>query len=563
MSLPVQTLSSILINAGICTQQTLAEILKEAESTKKSPETVLFERKLLTDEKLGQLVASAYKLPFIKLKDVTILDDVFTLIPERIATSQKMICFAMDSAHVNVAMAVPAQHEVFSMLAKKTGLTVQLYVAGESDIDATLSQYKKDLQKTVDGLIKDDRLVRPSETDDPPVAKIVDALIETAFKEKASDIHMEPEEKGAIVRLRIDGVLHEVLKVSKYLHDRMVTRIKVLSNLRTDEHLAAQDGKLKVEVESERIDVRVSVLPIVEGEKVVMRLLASSNQNYSLSNLGMSEIDLAKVERAYSKSFGMVLSTGPTGSGKTTSIYSMLKVINTREKNLSTIEDPVEYRILGANQVQVNAKTNLTFANGLRSLLRQDPNIIMVGEIRDGETAGIAVNAALTGHLVFSTLHTNDAVTAIPRLVDMKVEPFLVASTVNLIIAQRLVRKICDFCRVSHTIALEELEKNLPQDIIEKHYKPIGKEKEIRMYKGKGCKVCHMTGYQGRIGVYEVLEVTKPIRELISKRVDSDALLAGAIEQGMSTMLDDGLQKVAKGLTTIEEVLRVTKTEFV
>jgi type II secretory ATPase GspE/PulE/Tfp pilus assembly ATPase PilB-like protein len=241
----------------------------------------------------------------------------------------------------------------------------------------------------------------------------------------------------------------------------------------------------------------------------------------------------------------------------------MLKVINTREKNLSTIEDPVEYRILGANQVQVNAKTNLTFANGLRSLLRQDPNIIMVGEIRDGETAGIAVNAALTGHLVFSTLHTNDAVTAIPRLVDMKVEPFLVASTVNLIIAQRLVRKICDSCRISHTIALEELEKNLPEDIIEKHYKPVGKEKEIRMYKGKGCKVCHMTGYQGRIGVYEVLEITKPIRELISKGVDSDALLTEAIKEGMSTMLDDGLQKVAKGLTTIEEVLRVTKTEFV
>ncbi len=562
MALDPHTVAQILLQANLLTKEKLAEVTKIALSSDKSIESVLLEQKILTDQQIGQALAAAFKVPYVYLRDISIPDEVFVLIPERVAKSNLMVTFARDAQSISIAMAAPAQNETLQLLMKKTGLPVKVFLATEQDIENTLTQYKKDLQKIVDGLIKDDELIHPNETDDPPVAKIVDALVQTAYEDKASDIHMEPEEKRAIVRLRIDGVLHEVLSVSKYLHDRMVTRIKVLSSLRTDEHLAAQDGKMKFEFDDERLDIRVSILPIVEGEKVVMRLLSSKAQKYTLADLGMSEADLAKVQRAYSKSYGMVLSTGPTGSGKTTSIYSMLKVINTREKNLSTIEDPVEYRILGANQVQVNQKTNLTFANGLRSLLRQDPNIIMVGEIRDNETAGIAVNAALTGHLVFSTLHTNDAATAIPRLIDMKVEPFLVASTVNLIIAQRLVRKICSVCRISHTITMEELSKNLPKPIIEKHYKPVGKSQEIRVYKGKGCKVCHMTGYQGRIGVYEVLEVSKSIREMIAKRAEADAIGDEAVKEGMTTMLDDGLQKVATGLTTIEEVLRVTKTEF-
>lgn len=560
MGLPRPQLQELLITNKLIDQKAFSDLDKATTASGKSIEEALVEHKIITDEDLGKLVAKALNTPYVHLKDVTIADEVFTLIPERIARSDKMIAFAKDAQGLSIAMSYPHKSEILDMLARKTGLPLRLFVATDKDIDDTLLMYKKDLQKVVDSLIKED--IQILSDDDPPVAKIVDALVETASRDKASDIHMEPEEKGAVVRLRIDGVLHEVLHVSKYLHDRMVTRIKVLSSLRTDEHMAAQDGKMKFEIDSERLDIRVSIIPIVEGEKVVMRLLASSSQTFTLQDLGMSEMDLAKVERAYSKSYGMVLSTGPTGSGKTTSIYSMLKILNTREKNLTSIEDPVEYHITGANQVQVNTKTNLTFANGLRSLLRQDPNIIFVGEIRDSETAGIAVNAALTGHLVFSTLHTNDAATAIPRLVDMKVEPFLVASTVNVIIAQRLVRKICDSCRVSEVVTFDQLAKNLPKDIILKHYNPVGKDKEIRVYKGRGCKVCHMTGYHGRIGVYEVLEVSKSIRELVAKRSDSDTIFQAAIAEGMTTMLDDGLQKVAKGSTTIEEVLRVTKTEF-
>ncbi len=391
-----------------------------------------------------------------------------------------------------------------------------------------------------------------------PIAKIVDVLIDAAYQDKASDIHIEPEEKYSLIRFRIDGVLHEVLRVPKVLHDRVITRIKVLSGLRTDEHMSAQAGKMRMALEEENLDIRVSIIPIAEGEKVVLRLLSSRSREYTLVDLGMNENDLKKVQAAYNKSYGMILSTGPTGSGKTTSIYAILKILNTREKNITTIEDPIEYRIKGANQVQVNQKTNLTFANGLRSILRQDPNIIFVGEIRDSETAGIAVNAALTGHLVLSTLHTNDAATAIPRLTDMKVEPFLVASTVNIIIAQRLVRKICDMCKTTDDMTIDELKKRLPGGVIQKHF---GGDTALTLYKGKGCKICHNTGYSGRLGVFEVLEVTKTIRQLITERSDSDVINEKAIEEGMTTMLDDGLDKVHKGLTTIEEVVRVTKVE--
>jgi type II secretory ATPase GspE/PulE/Tfp pilus assembly ATPase PilB-like protein len=315
---------------------------------------------------------------------------------------------------------------------------------------------------------------------------------------------------------------------------------------------------MRISLEEEDIDIRVSILPVTEGEKAVLRLLSSKFRKFSLVDLGMNEKDLKKVQDAYSRSYGMILSTGPTGSGKTTSIYAILKLLNTREKNITTIEDPAEYRIKGVNQINVNVKTNLTFANGLRSILRQDPNIIFVGEIRDSETAGIAVNASLTGHLVLSTLHTNDAATALPRLIDMNVEPFLVASTVNVIIAQRLVRKICEICKNTRNITPEELLKNLPPEIINKY---IEKKTTITIYQGAGCKICHMTGYSGRIGVFEVLEITKAIRDLITKRQDADVILQKAIQEGMTTMLDDGLEKVFQGLTTIEEVLRVTKIQ--
>ena len=334
---------------------------------------------------------------------------------------------------------------------------------------------------------------------------------------------------------------------------------KILSKLRTDEHRAAQDGRMEFTTENEKVDVRVSIIPISDGEKVVMRILSEKSRQFKLSELGLEKGDLEKVQRNFKKPYGMILATGPTGSGKTTTLYAILKMLNSREVNISTIEDPIEYDIEGVNQIQANPKTNLTFAKGLRSILRQDPDIIMVGEIRDEETAGIAINAAMTGHLVLSTLHTNDAPTTLPRLLDMQIEPFLIASTVNVAIAQRLVRKIHQGCVESYIPKADEL-KSIIGSIGKERAEKIGAHKKgFRLYRGKGCKLCNQTGYEGRIGIFEVLEMTEKIRQLVMKRANSDEIRQEALAAGMTSMLDDGLNKVVKGVTSIEEVVRVTK----
>lgn len=556
-------LREIITKHKLVDDKTLAEVEDTAQKYNFPLYQALIQKDPVYDEKVGTVLAAELKVPFITLSKTNIPEDIFYTIPEKFARKQKVIVFARSDKSLSLAMVDPGNVQAISMVEAKTGQKVIPHLATEFDVENTLPLYKKDLQKTVDQLLKEEtgKISSPF-FEDAPVVKIVDSLIHTAYEEKASDIHIEPEEKDSLIRFRVDGMLRDVLRVPKGLHDRIITRIKVLSSLRTDEHLSAQDGKMRMTIGEQNLDIRVSIVPIVEGEKTVLRLLTSNSRQYTLTDLGMNDTDLKKVTGAFNKSYGMVLSTGPTGSGKTTSIYAILKILNKREKNITTVEDPVEYRIKGANQIQVNVKTNLTFANGLRSILRQDPNIIFVGEIRDSETAEIAVNSALTGHLVFSTLHTNDAATAIPRLTDMKVEPFLVASTVNVIIAQRLVRKVCDVCRYSLTVTQEDLEKELPHEVVLKHYLPVGEKKEIRVYQGKGCKVCHNTGYVGRIGIFEVLEVTKKIRELVANKSDSDVISRAAVSEGMTTMLDDGLQKVAKGLTTIKEVLRVTKTEM-
>lgn len=559
MILPDDQLKTLLLQSKVIEPQKLEELSEAFKATQTSLTNGLIDNGVITDEKIGELIANMLKVPFIVISKVTVLEDVFNIIPEKIARKYKTVAFARDADGIKIAMADPRVTDLVEMVVKKTNQKVTLYYATERDIDNTLQIYKKVLQKTIDELLKEDiKKATTLVSDDLPIAKIVDVLLDAAYQDKASDVHIEPEENDSLIRFRIDGVLHDVLRVPKALHERIMTRIKVLSSLRTDEHMSAQDGKMRMALDEEQLDIRVSILPIAEGEKAVLRLLSSKSREYSLSDLGMNEADLLKVSKSYAKSYGMILSTGPTGSGKTTSIYAILKILNTRDKNITTIEDPVEYRVKGASQVQVNVKTNLTFANGLRSILRQDPNIIFVGEIRDSETAGIAVNAALTGHLVLSTLHTNDAATAIPRLTDMNVEPFLVASTVNLIIAQRLLRKICDSCKAQITMTRKELENHLPSHAIQKHF---GANPVITLYKGNGCKVCHNTGYLGRIGVFEVLEVTKEIRKLISEKADSDEINKLAQDEGMNSMLDDGLEKVLKGMTTIEEVIRVTKVE--
>lgn len=513
----------------------------------------------LTEENLGTIVANYYKVPYISLPKVTISEEVARVIPEKVARRHKAIAFARDKDGIKVAMADPSKKTFLTFVARKAGVRVIPYYANEKEIEGTIQLYKKALQKTIDDLLKEHvRLATAAGAGDLPIIKVVDELINAAYQDRASDIHIEPEENTSLIRYRIDGVLQDVLRVPRELHDRIISRIKVLSNLRTDEHLSAQDGKMRAHLEEEDLDIRVSILPITQGEKAVLRLLSSKSREYSLSDLGMNSSDLEKVTSAFNKSYGMILSTGPTGSGKTTTIYAILKILNTREKNIMTIEDPVEYRIQGANQVQVNAKTNLTFANGLRSILRQDPNIIFVGEIRDSETAAIAVNAALTGHLVLSTLHTNDAATAIPRLSDMKVEPFLVASTVNIIIAQRLVRQICSSCKVQEVMPMSEMVKFFSPELAKKHF---GNKESVTVYRGKGCKICRQTGYLGRLGIFEVLEITKNIRKLITEKADADVIAQAAMGEGMRTMFDDGLEKVAAGLTSFEEVLRVTKVE--
>lgn len=551
-----EELKSLVVKNGLIDEKDFPKIEEEAKNAGYTLSAILVEKGIITDENLGILISDLLKYPFIVLAKTTIPPDVFNLIPEKMARKKKVIPFAKDQTTVKIAMADPSDKELVRMIEKKIGLPATVFLATEQDISNALKIYRKDLQRTFDQLIKSG--TGASSINDVPMSEIVDLLINYAHQDKASDIHIEPEEKDSLIRFRIDGILQDVLFLPKNLHDQIITRIKILSRLRTDEHLSPQDGKMRVNLEEEEIDVRVSILPVTEGEKAVLRLLSSKFRKFSLVDLGMNEKDLKKVTTAYGKSYGMILSTGPTGSGKTTSIYAILKILNTREKNITTIEDPVEYRIKGVNQINVNAKTNLTFASGLRSILRQDPNIIFVGEIRDSETAGIAVNASLTGHLVLSTLHTNDAATALPRLIDMNVEPFLVASTVNVIIAQRLVRKICEICKGTRTITKEELLQNLPTEVVNRY---IDEKTSIIIYQGAGCKICHLTGYSGRIGVFEVLEVTKDIRDLITKRNDADVILQKAIEQGLTTMLDDGLEKVLRGMTTIEEVLRVTKIQ--
>lgn len=557
MILPDQLIKDLLLKSGQVNPQTLAGLEVSAANARTPLQDVALEKDAISDENLGILIANYLKYPFISLTKVSIPEPIFNIVPERLARKYRLIAFAKDADGMKLAVADPTKTEILKLIAKKTMLKVSSYYATERDIENALQAYRKDLQQTFDELLKS-AIGTSISKNDAPIAKIVDLLITYAYRDKASDIHVEPEEKNLLIRFRIDGILHDVLYLDKKLQDRILTRIKILSRLRTDEHYSAQDGKMRLIVDDDNLDLRVSIVPIAEGEKAVLRLLSSHFRQFSLLDLGMKEQDLRKVNTAINRSFGLILSTGPTGSGKTTSIYAILKILNTREKNITTIEDPIEYRIKGVNQIQTNPKTNLTFASGLRSILRQDPNIIFVGEIRDNETAGIAVNAALTGHLVVSTLHTNDASTALPRLIDMKVEPFLVASTVNVIIAQRLVRKICESCKAQVVWKRSDLSKNISEETITKYF---GAVDNVAVYSGRGCKACHHTGYAGRLGIFEILEMTEKIRRLIVDKNDSDVITKEAIAEGMTTIQEDGLDKVAKGLTTFEEVLRVTKVE--
>ena len=556
MNLTQNKLKSILVGENYLTEDQFEMARKEAENQGRHLEEILIERGDIKDEQLGHLIAEDFDIPYIRLEKESIQDVILRIIPEIVAKKQFVIAFARDKEGLKVAMHDPFNLEIINLISKKTGEKVIPYYATINDIKIALGRYHKELKEEFPDLIKKAEIIgQKADADDSIIIHLVDMLLKHAYENKASDIHIEPYENEIRIRFRIDGVLHEVANIPKKLLGLIVTRIKVLSKLRTDEHRAAQDGKLQFKVEGEKIDVRVSIIPIIEGEKVVMRLLSDKGRQFHLEDLGLSEFDLKKVKEAIKKPWGMILATGPTGCGKTTTLYTLLKILNTKEVNISTIEDPIEYDIEGINQIQVNPKTNLTFAAGLKSIVRQDPDIIMVGEIRDEETADIAINSAMTGHLVLSTLHTNDAATTLPRLLDMKIESFLIASTVNVAIGQRLVRKICPKCIESYEMNSNEFKNKIPEEIFKKFF---NKEK-IRLYRGKGCKLCNQTGYFGRIGIFEVLEMNESIKNLVVNKATSDQIRIQAIKEGLTTMFEDGLTKALNGITTIEEILRVTR----
>lgn len=537
----------------------LTEAFKMAQLQQLPLGDVLLDENLISDEDLGKLIAEILNVPFVHLANIEIPKEILTIVPEVIAKEQNVIAFKKDNRGLHVGMVDPTNAAIVDFLQKKLGMPVVVYLTTERDMAKTQSRYLKDITKAFEDIIKESvqEASKKKENEfDPPIIKIVETILSYAAQNSASDIHIEPEEDKVLVRFRIDGVLHDIVELSLQIYAQIVTRVKVMAKLRTDEHQVPQDGRINFSQNNQAFDVRVSIAPLHRGEKIVMRLLSSHARQISLLNLGFSQDDLRKVKNAYEKPYGMILSTGPTGSGKTTTMYAILKLLNSHEINIMTIEDPIEYDIEGVNQIQVNPKSDLTFATGLRSILRQDPNIILVGEIRDEETADIAVNAAMTGHLVLSTLHTNDAATAIPRLFDMGIEPFLVGSTVNVVIAQRLIRQIHTVCRVSEDVTRESLTKYLDQALIEHVF---GAQPTVRLYKGKGCALCHTSGYEGRVGIFEVLLIDDEIRQAIVDKKDAGAISGIAMKNGMKTMIVDGLEKVKQGITTIEEIFRVTK----
>ncbi len=558
MPLSQPQLRSLLVDPGLVTADDFETAAKTSAASGRPIDEVLVANGVMPDRYLGQIIADALGFPFVRLENISIADHVLQAVPERVARSSRAVAFGMDDGNkLRVAMRDPDDLETLRFIEKKMGLRAVPYYATALGLEAAIEHYAKDLGSAIS------RILEGAPTEDvggeegeSRVISVVELVMNYAYQNNASDVHIEPREKEIVVRYRIDGILHDVVMMPRAYLEPVVSRIKILSKMRTDEHYAAQDGKFQEIINGVRIDVRVSVLPVVDGEKVVMRLLTEKGKRFTLRDLGLSEHDLKVVDRHTQKSFGMILATGPTGSGKTTTMYAVLKVLNTRDVNIATIEDPIEYAIEGVNQIQVNPKTGLTFASGLRSIVRQDPDIIMVGEVRDEETAGISVNAAMTGHLVLSTLHTNDAATTLPRLRDMKIEPFLIASSVNLIIAQRLVRKICPRCIMSYEAKLEEVKSQLPSALFAQRFKGA-KKKTVGLYRGKGCPVCNRTGYQGRVGIYETLEIEDNIRELIMRGAPGNEIAAQAVKNGMVTMLEDGLDKALTGVTTMEEVVRV------
>ena len=552
---------------------------KKAKKTKKDFGQILVAEGFVSDEEMIKMKAYILGIPFVNLEKEKIDSDILKIVPEPIAKSHNIVAFRKKGNELEVAMLDPDDLATIDFVKKKSNLKILPRLTTAESMKYVLQQYSKTLQAEFGDIIKKEvtgiKTVREQTgegeeedlekvAEELPVIRIVDTLSKHAILQRASDIHIEPTEKEVIVRYRIDGVLRDAMVLPKQVAGGIVARIKVLSNLKLDEHRLPQDGRFKIETEDYKYSVRVSILPVYDGEKIVMRLLAEGSQALTLEDLGFYGDTLEQFHKNLRRPIGMILVTGPTGSGKTTTLYTAMGILNSPEVNISTVEDPIEYRMPRINQTQISSKIGLTFASGLRSLLRQDPDILMVGEIRDQETASLAINAALTGHLVLSTLHTTNAAGSIPRLVDMGAEPFLISSVLNLIIAQRLVRKLCedkekytlsaqDFEEISSYCNIAKVEEVLRQN---KTLGPKEAFRDITFFKPKPGSDCP-DGYKGRVGIYELLPVTESIKELIVQNATSDKIQAQAQQEGMITMVEDGFVKAAQGITTIEEVLRV------
>jgi len=582
MRIDPQRLKSFILDSELVSSSELELAEKKASGAGKSLGEVLVAEGKISETDFTKLQAYILGIPFVTLEHEKLPEDVLALIPEPIARTHNIVAYRRSGDNLEVAMLDPENLETIEFIRKKANLKILPRLTDRVSIKHALAQYHKSLEAEFSEIIKKEsgealKLVREkggeiAEDDlkkvaeDLPIVRIVDTLLKHAIVQRASDIHIEPQEKEVVVRYRIDGILHDAMLFPKQVASGIIARIKILSSLKLDEHRMPQDGRFKLETPEEKISFRVSILPIFDGEKAVLRLLPENSHGFTLETLGFFGESLERVHRAIKKPVGMVLATGPTGSGKTTTLYTVIDILNVPAVNISTIEDPIEYRMPRVNQTQVKPDIGFTFASGLRSLVRQDPDIIMVGEIRDNETASLAINSALTGHLVLSTLHTNSAAGSLPRLLDMKVEPFLIASTVNIIIAQRLVRKLCR-SKVSYKLskdALKELGREVDLDRVlkllkeEKVIKASQDWDDVQFYKPEPSSECP-DGYQDRIGIHEVLEVTETIKNLIMANATSDQLEKQAKAEGMTTMLEDGIVKAAQGITTIEEVLRVTR----
>jgi len=624
----------LLISSGLMGEEEIkkAEIGADREGIDLSE--YLISKRLISERDLIATYAKHINIPYIDLRDQIIPKNILFNLPEKYAQKYSAVFFTKENGIYFLAMADPEDFQAVQFIEKQSGFRVKVFMATPTDISYMLDQYKEGLSSEISKAIEEseeqfqefkeeikDSTTKAEITEivkEAPIAKTLNVLLEYAVKQKASDIHIEPRENGVTVRYRIDGILKETLNLPRAIQAALATRIKIISNLKIDEHRVPQDGRFKITIGNITMALRVSTLPVIYGEKIVIRLLDESSKPLSLEELGFKGKALETIKQNLNKSHGMILVTGPTGSGKSTTLYSILNILNTPGVNISTIEDPIEYRINGTNQTQVNSKIGMTFASGLRALLRQDPDIIMVGEIRDTETAEMGIHTSLTGHVVLSTLHTNSAILTLPRLIDMGIQPFLIASTLNVVIAQRLVRNICPHCKEAYspskavldnihkqfkykkeeipqsqlaktehshkrvlnapshdfllrnsildqiandpTILNKKATEETPTEVAEKDKLETKTDDKITLYRGKGCNKCE-NGYCGRIGIYEVLEIDSEISEAIIAQKNAEEIEAMAVKKGMLTIQQDGFLKALEGITTIEEVLRVTNKE--